>query len=344
MPCYSPLKGWVDVESGGIRFKQSAGTGDEMEVACGKCLGCRLDRSRMWAMRITHEASVYQSQFGNSYVTLTYRDRGQCTEEQLENGWHIREDRSLSVPEEKEGSDFQKFMKRLRKELGSKRSVLYRANPEDRKIKFYQCGEYGGKCRHGIDLDEDKCPMCNLGRPHHHACLFNIEFPDLVPYWSNGEIRYTSPTLERIWRYGFVDVGKLEFQSAAYVARYIMKKRDGEKFADHYQNVDDFGEIVPVKPEYSSMSNGIGKAWYEEYKSDCFPSDEVPVPGYGVIKKVPRYYEEMFKEEDAFAHEEVKENRKKFRRDNAEEYTAERLWQKYKVKKAQVELLKRNKV
>jgi len=177
MPCYSPLKGWKDKDSGGIRFTRDGSCAEEMEVACGQCLGCRLDRSRMWAMRIVHESTLHEPDGGNCFVTLTYRDRGECTVEQLEEGWHVPDDWSLHK------SHFQKFMKRLRKHL----------SPQ--KVRFFHCGEYGNRCKHGIDLELVGCPLCNVGRPHYHACLFNCSFTDLVAYGShNGELRYTSPT------------------------------------------------------------------------------------------------------------------------------------------------------
>lgn len=291
----------------------------------------------MWAMRITHECSLYDSGNGNCFVTLTYRPKSECSRDQLEKKLHIPDDWSLSVPEKDstgkqiKGSHFQNFIKRVRK-----------AHP-NQKIKYYQAGEYGNRCKHGLDLETVGCPLCNLGRPHHHACLFNINFNhDLEPYAVKNDItRYTSKTLERLWGYGFVDIGKLEFKSAAYVARYIMKKVTGDNAKDHYQNIDPDGTIQPIAPEYSSMSNGIGAGWYEKYKSDCFPSDDMPVPGSGVFKKVPRYYEEKLKNEDPQMHEEVKEKRIAFRDKNAHEYTSERLMAKYKVKHAQSKMLKR---
>lgn len=324
MPCYSPLKGFKDEATGGLVFRRD-GTKEKMEVACGQCLGCRLDRSRMWAMRIVHESTLHRDGYGNSFVTLTYRPREHCDRQQLDAGLHVPDSWSLRK------EHFQKFMKRLRK-----------ARPGVR-IKYYHCGEYGSVCRHGIDLDRVGCPLCNTGRPHYHAILFNCRFDDLEPYATNGgEVRYTSQELERIWKYGFVDVGEVTYQSAAYVARYVMKKVTGEAAKDHYSYVDYDGVITEVEPEYSTMSNGIGRDWYEKYKTDCFPSDEVPVPGTGVVKKMPRYYEERLKAEDAAMHEEVKRLRQVFRKEHAEEYEPQRLMAKYKVKKAQVGLLKRN--
>ena len=321
MPCYSPLKGWRDDETGGIKFRRESAT-DEMEVACGQCLGCRLDRSRMWAMRIVHEASLHADRGGNCFITLTYRDRIECTVEELKEGLHVPDDWSLHK------SHFQKFMKRLRKHF------------KGQKIRFFHCGEYGNRCRHGIDVADVGCPLCNVGRPHYHAILFNCDFGDKVLY---EDERYTSPTLEKIWKYGFVDVGQVNFESAAYVARYALKKVTGVAAEERYLQIGLDGEATWVQPEYCTMSRrpGIAREWYEKYKDDLFPSDEVPVPGSGVYKSMPRYYEELFREEDPISLEEIKELRQKFREEHADEYTPERLWSKYKVKKAQVEMLKR---
>ena len=103
-------------------FKREGNIEEAMEVACGSCIGCRLDRSRMWAMRITHEAGLYDGGNGNAFVTLTYRPKSHATPKQLEKGEHIPDDWSLNK------KHFQDFMKRLRK-----------AYP-DRRIKYYHTG------------------------------------------------------------------------------------------------------------------------------------------------------------------------------------------------------------
>ena len=326
MPCYSPLKGWKDEVSGGITFRQD-GAREKMEVACGQCLGCRLDRARMWAMRIAHESSLHEYSGGNSFVTLTYRDRNECDDDQLREGYHVPDDWSLNK------KHFQDFMKRLRKAF----------SPQ--KIRFYMCGEYGNKCKHGIDLKLVKCPLCRIGRPHYHACLFNATFHDLESYGSSdGELRYTSPFLESIWKYGFVDVGDVTFESAAYVARYILKKVTGIQADDHYMLYDLDGQITFVTPEFTLMSRrpGIGREWYDKFKDDLFPSDTVPVPDGGVMRGMPRYYEELFKEEDPISLEEIKELRQKFLKEHGADYTPERLIDKYHVRKAGIDLFRRD--
>ena len=295
MPCYSPLKGFVNKENGGITFKRSNIAGAEMEVACGQCLGCRLDRSRMWAMRIVHEASLYDD---NCFITLTY------SPEHLPYGGTLVKEH------------FQKFMKRLRKRFAP------------RKIRYYHCGEYGDQ----------------LDRPHYHACLFNLDFPDKELFQEReGNLLFTSQILSELWPYGFSTIGQLTFESAAYTARYCLKKVTGKNAHDHYLRCDENGVAFWLEPEYTTMSRrpGIGKDWYEKYKSDLFPSDEVPVPGSGVFKKVPRYYETILQSEDADTHEEIKRLRKAFREAHADEYTPERLEAKYNVQKAKKEMLKR---
>jgi hypothetical protein len=341
MGCDSPLKGWKNPETGGIQFRRD-GAREEMEVGCGSCLGCNMDYRRMWAMRIAHEAAMYEYSGGNSFITLTYRDPKDCSIKQLEDRKHVPNDWSLSK------RHYQLFMKRLRKEL------------KKREIRYFAAGEYGRKCKHGIDLERNDCPLCNCGRPHFHACLFGVSFDDLEAYQSDGGImRYTSPTLERIWGYGFVDVGDVTYASAAYTAGYVLKKVRGVKSDFHYCTYDLDGVVTWIQPEFVLMSRGktcklhrgmpyqvdcpnctrgIGRDWLERFADDVFPSDEVPVAGYGVVKGVPRYYYEWLKNEKPEMYEQVKAIRNKFMEEHADEYTYERLLAKHKCKKARQNL------
>lgn len=194
MPCYSPLEAWRPVKS--TRSKnpfifsyhpeKCSSVSPDLTLPCGQCIGCRLERSRQWAVRCVHEASLHKR---NCFITLTY------------NNDHLPEDRGLHY------DHFQLFMKRLRKKYGE-------------GIRFYMCGEYGEK----------------LGRPHFHACLFNHDFSDKTP-WKTTETGFKlfrSKELEELWPYGYSSVGAVSFESAAYVARYIMKKVNGEAAEMHY--------------------------------------------------------------------------------------------------------------
>ncbi len=316
MPCFSPLKGWKSASTGGLTFKRAESASTRMEVACGSCLGCRLDNSRMWAMRIVHEATLHESSGGSSFVTLTYRD------DDLPNDWGLSK------------RDFTLFMKKLRKASS--------------KLRYFMVGEYGDVCRHGKSISDGMLSPavcgCRVGRPHYHAILFGKTFEDLEVCGGRRDIvYYTSKKLEEIWGLGFVQVGDVTMQSAGYTARYCLKKMTGAYAPDWYENIDDDGVVHQVQQEYATMSRrpGLGAEWFKRFSSDCFPSDEVPVPGTGIIKKVPRYYADIFEKEEPEVLEEVKLARKKFRTEHIEEYTPERLKSKYVIKKRQIEFLKR---
>ena len=107
--CYKPLKAWRDDEYN-ITFKETEGNGSNIELPCGQCMGCRLERSRQWAVRCVHEAKQHKE---NCFITLTYDPE------------NLPEDESLKK------RHLQLFWKRLRKRLAHK------------KIKYFACGEYG---------------------------------------------------------------------------------------------------------------------------------------------------------------------------------------------------------
>lgn len=137
MPCYHPMRGYRSktVNASGkrsITFDRNQGFVDmPQEIPCGQCIGCRLERSRQWAVRCMHEAKMHEK---NCFITLTYNDQ------------NLPPDKSIHV------EHFQNFMKRLRKKYAHK------------KIRFFHCGEYGEKfarphyhaCIFGLDFSDKK--------------------------------------------------------------------------------------------------------------------------------------------------------------------------------------------
>lgn len=163
--------------------------------------------------------------------------------------------------------DYQDFLKRLRKRF------------KGRRIRFFLCGEYGG----------------DGSRPHYHALLFGLEFLDKVYWCKSGPHQvYRSPTLEELWTHGYSWIGEVSWQSAAYVARYCMKKVNGDLAYERYvRDVDpETGELIAVEPEFISMSRrpGIAAEWYEKYSGDC-RKDYLTHEGRRV--KLPRYYDAL---------------------------------------------------
>jgi len=252
MACFHPVRGYL-TRGGNVVFSELERDDvvRSLDLSCGQCVGCRLERSRQWAVRIMHEAQMWER---NSFVTLTY------DEEHLPAGSSLRY------------RDFQLFMKRVRHWAPGG------------EVRFFVAGEYG-----------------DLGRPHFHACLFNVGFNDCVLFSKrNGVQLFTSKVLSGLWGKGFASVGSLTFQSAAYVARYVMKKVVGDRSEVHYRRVDDdTGVIVDLEPEFCHMSlkPGIGARWYDKFKSDVYPHGRVVVNGVEVSP--PKFYDRKFKKEEA---------------------------------------------
>lgn len=208
---------------------------------------------------------------------------------------------------------FQLFMKRLRKHA-------------KKKVRFYMAGEYGE----------------NNGRPHFHACLFGWSPEDrqLFKKLPSGSFIYTSRTLEALWPFGYSSVGDLTLESAAYVARYVMKKITGPGADAHYWSLNPLtGELVQIEPEFNKMSlkPGIGRPFYERYKSDIYPNGTCVV--HGQHMKPPSYYESIYKQENPFDYEELTFKRSKLI-DRAEQ-TKERREVKHRVTKARLSFKKR---
>lgn len=249
-----------------------------MQVPCGRCNGCRIQKTKEWAARCYHEASLYDD---NCFITLTYSDDHLPT-----HGTLIKH-------------HFRDFMKRLRK------------NVQPKKIRYYQCGEYGEK----------------LGRPHYHALIFNHDFVDKELFQRHNETNlYISKTLTKIWGKGHASVGTVTLESAGYVARYAMKKLNGEKKLHHYMRLNETtGELHELEPEYANMSlkPGIGADWFKQYKDDVFPDDFLVING----KKVgtPNYYMKLLERADPQAYEDIKAVRLKSLAAHKENNTPERL-------------------
>lgn len=301
MPCYRPLRAFQCADGAVVFYERKKfNIVRNLDLACGRCDGCRLERSRQWAIRCMHEAQMHDE---NCFVTLTYDNK------------HIPHGGTLVH------RDFQLFMKRLREE---------RRRQKQTEIRFYMAGEYGEQ----------------TSRPHYHACLFGVDFHQDRSYWrktETGHTIYKSPTLDRAWQLGEATIGELTFESAAYCARYIMKKAYGDDAPDRYIKIDTTtGEIIELQPEYARMSNqngGIGAPWIDQYQDDVYPEGKVVVRGH--LSKPPKYYDLRFKKRNPDAWETLAYQREQEAKPRAHHNTNERLEARAKVARAKIKQLKR---
>lgn len=238
-----------------------------IDVPCNQCRGCRLAKAQEWGLRCHHEAQFHER---NSFITLTYDDD------------HLPPDFSVDP------RTFELFLKRLRFSLGAD------------KIRFFGCGEYGGK----------------TFRPHYHAIIFGHDFPDKRKHalTKRGHPIFTSEALQKLWPYGFSSIGAVNWRTAAYTARYTLKKIGDDQVlpagveswdevrnyrASHYLRIHPVTlKGVMCRPEFLRMSRmpGIGREWALQYKSDYFPSDFIVLEG----KKfpVPKFYFNLLSPEE----------------------------------------------
>lgn len=195
-------------------------------------------------------------------------------------------------------------------------------------IRWYGCGEYG----------EDN------GRPHYHALIFKWSFPDRK-FWTTtktGEKLYTSKMLEELWPFGHCPLGDVTFESAAYVARYVMKKITGDLAAAHYERLDPAsGELVQLTPEFTNMSRrpGIGATWIAKYGEQTMRFDSVVMRGKEMPP--PRFYDSRLATIDAAKLERIKLKRRRKAMKHRKDNTSERRYVRTAVLDAKLGLYKR---
>lgn len=240
-----------------------------------------MDYSRQWATRIWCEQQLWPE---NYFVTLTYNP------ESLPQTYKAIVDKSTGELIENNSlvpTHLTKFMKDLRE--------YFRSRYDHVGIRFYGVGEYG---------DQN-------GRPHYHICLFNLPLPpDALEPWYQNELHqmiYKCPLLDKIWSRGFTAVGELTWNSAAYVARYMLKKQKGENAAEYYAG-------KALVPEFSRMSRdpGIGRQYYEMHKESMYRNDELYVPQLQTVAKLkpPRYFDRLYDLDSPEALQAVKDRRR----------------------------------
>nr|QJB20984.1 MAG: replication initiator protein [Microvirus sp.] len=257
--CTSPLParrvgGQIEFLGRAKDHRFRGGAAATLQIPCGQCAECRLKRSREWAVRCMHEAQLHDF---NCFLTLTY------------------DSNIAPVSPSLNYKHFSDFIKRLR---------YYRTE----KFLYFACGEYGetNPVTHIVDG--------GLYRPHFHAILFGINFPDAKPCRLLGKSDlFVSDELDRIWGHGACKIGEVTFESCAYVARYAMKKVTGDLAKAHYTLVTPDGEIIEREPEMLHMSKrpAIGRVWFEKFGKQVYAHDSVVARG----KKMqpPRYYDKL---------------------------------------------------
>ena len=293
MTCRAPLggvrtpDGKLLVSSKVTRPKNLAQGYEALDIPCGQCMSCRLEKQRVWSVRMMNEAAFWEEALGKSsiFVTLTYDDQ------------HIHPHHTLVK------DDIQRFFKRLWWKV------------ESDKLRYYVVGEYGSQCP---DHELYDCPQCGpLQRPHYHALIFGWHPPPNDKErlcTSHGVPIYKSKIIDDAWGMGQHEYGTCTFESCSYVSGYITKKQTGPDAPDYYtRHIWQTDQIVDIEPEFAMMSKnpGIGKYYFDAYHENMYQRDQLSVPGRGDVGKPPPYYDAHFEKLHPNKMEEIKADRRK---------------------------------
>lgn len=270
MACYHPIEMWdntrysTDPEALDVSFVPEFASSELMRrqgrrllLPCRHCVGCRLDKSREWANRIIMEQPYHKDSL---FLTLTYDDA------HLPPAYPVNPATGeiLSVHSTLVKSDLQKFWKRVRKNSGQ-------------KISYFASGEYGS----------------TTYRPHYHALIFGLHLDDLevINHGFDGTPYYTSEFISKCWPFGMHIIGDVTWKSAAYVARYTMKKATHGYTKEYY-------EVAGIESEFQAISSkpAIGRRFYDDHPHLFdYRNFSVSTPQGGRIMYPPEYFRKLYK-------------------------------------------------
>jgi len=163
MPCYKPIVAFKPLDGGPIFFSEKKNC-KEIEIPCGKCIGCRLRRQDEWAVRCMLEAQMHKS---NRFITFTYDDDHMPTD----TGLHYEH--------------IQLLHKKMRQKYGP--------------FRFFVAGEYGDESKrphyHGLYFGLDIPDLVKCNSVYSTSDLYTSE--SLGKMWGQGfhtigEVTYSS--------------------------------------------------------------------------------------------------------------------------------------------------------
>ncbi len=267
MKCKRPLLYYDDKIWG---YNPKIATLDSVIIlGCGKCLSCRINHSKEWAVKCDLESKRWKH---NYFITLTYSDE------------HVpKNEHGIQVLQK---SDVQKMIKRIRK---------YFDKHNLGKLKYLYCGEYGPRTYrphyHMILFSNYEIPDLKYHSKNDIGDLFYIS--DLWTKW---------------WPYGYHLISGVGPNAGAYVARYTVKKniskfkdKDGQldlpKEFINFSNKDGgLGWNEFLKKDYWKSS---GQLHYAVNMKNDIQIKSVNIPKYWIKKLeyiIPEYEHSYLKE------------------------------------------------
>lgn len=285
--------------------KSKSLTGIPEKLPCGRCIGCRLEKSAEWAGRIMNEAQMHMDSI---MCTLTYSDE------------HLPDKSCIQY------SDMQRFYKRLRKSLDGQR------------IKHFTGCEYGEQTErphyHAIIFGyrPDDAELFYSNGPQHH---FISE--SLTKIWGLGHVEFTDVTFESAQYVAQYCTKKVTGKEADDHYERIDVETGERYWLVPEQAHMSLGYTCRKCGDKNckNSSGAIGAEWLKKYESDVYPRDEY-MPKPGMTRKAPKYYDVLLERKDPYLHQAIKNIRKKEAHKRALDNTPGRLASKEKVTRARL--------
>ena len=277
MPCTTPLQGYKTF-GGAITFKLSeamsvskSGSPVKLDVPCGQCMHCRLEKARQWAVRMSLEEQLHDESI---FLTLTYDNKHYPP-----NGGLVK-------------SDVQNFVRRLKEKVAPK------------KIKYYFVGEYGDQTNrphyHAIIYGYE--PAANT--------IEQISNENGMPLYSSTELTKLWSKRKGTDPIGYAVYGHVNWDTCSYVARYVTKKiNDSPEANTNVDNEARFkyrGNIQEFA--LSSRNPAIGKEWLDKYYDETVRDDYIVLNGKKMLP--PKYFDDQIRKKDEEVYNKIKKNRK----------------------------------
>lgn len=239
-----------------------------IEVPCGWCLNCRVDKQNWLTDAMEYEQKKYD--YICSFVTFTYddiyiQDLANITPDDFyyyDNNicmYNQAKERECVYSLRKD--DAVKFLKRLR----SKINYLYDTHNiknidlcrKDFKVAY--CGEYG-------DI---------FGRPHYHFIFFGLDW------------QFCKELFESCWKKGLIDCKPVQSGCFQYITKYITKQCHGEQAKQLYD--DKF-----IERPFFSHSLGLGKGLILDQYDFILKHNLCYLTSNDSLRPIPIYYRNHF--------------------------------------------------
>ena len=264
-----------------------------VQIRCfNQCIGCLEDRAKEWATKCYLESLYHDESY---FITLTYDDNHLPISNTMttSKGEIFYDDGTWNSYIEYE--HVRSFIRKVRDWQREKYGI--------NGIKYFGCGEYGGK----------------EGRAHFHIIMFGLHLePNDVRVHEiskDGNVTYKCEELSKCWvmpnerrgqaePMGFITVAEVNWQTSRYVAGYVQKKefKNTKDEYEYFTNKEAYYSRRGQTPErlFMSTQGGIGKRYFDEHAREFFEDGYIMIHGakQKIVKaRIPTYYERLLEHE-----------------------------------------------